>query len=104
MEIKPLNDTIKEVYVPPFTPRQDLTTIIGILIPVAWTSSGEITCLAVATFDEKEYRLAAGEKVDQWQGRRGQMLSVQGVPYEKNGFQWFSVHSFQLIDAKIHNR
>jgi hypothetical protein len=78
--------------------RQSATTIKGILIPVAWASSGKITCVAVATFDEKEYRVAADDKVDQWQHYLSRVVSVQGTPYVQNGLQWFSVQSLQLVE------
>jgi hypothetical protein len=41
-------------------PRQDDTVFEGVLLPVVWTSAGEVAEVSLMTFDEAEYRIEAG--------------------------------------------
>lgn len=94
-----INHKEKSVY--PLPPQQTEIRIKGVLIPVAWETTGKITCLAVATFDEKEYRIRADGLDGQWQDLLSKMVTVEGVPYEKDGLQWFSARSIQPINQEI---
>jgi hypothetical protein len=72
-------------------------TINGVLVPVAWNSSGHVTCVAVSTFDEKEYRIAGPEASNQWQDYLNREISVQGLPFQRGMEQWITVQAFRVI-------
>ena len=74
-------------------------TVRGVLVPVAWAPGGDVTGLAVATFDEKEFRLEAGNAWDQWRELLNRMVSVDGIPYEQDGVQWLHVRSLRSIES-----
>jgi hypothetical protein len=71
-------------------------TIHGILVPVSWNTSGEIMCVAVSTFDEKEYRIADDDATRQWQEYLNREISIQGQPFSNGVEQWITVHSFHV--------
>jgi len=77
-------------------------TINGILVPVAWNSSGQAVCVAVSTFDEKEYRIADQNESNLWQDSLNREVTVQGQPYQRGIEQWISVQSFHLIESVPH--
>jgi len=79
--------------------QKALITIKGILIPVAWASGGDVTAMAVATFDEKEFRLTADDAWNQWRELLSQKVSASGIPFEQDGIQWLQVRSLQSIDG-----
>jgi hypothetical protein len=74
----------------------DTITIHGILVPVSWTTSGEIVCMAVSTFDEKEYRIAGDEAAGQWRDYLNREVSIQGRPFLDGVEQWITVQSFHV--------
>lgn len=71
-------------------------TIHGILVPVSWNTSGEIVCVAVSTFDEKEYRIAGDEAAGQWREYLNREITIQGRPFHNGVEQWITVQSFHL--------
>ena len=71
-------------------------TIHGILVPVSWNTSGEILCVAVSTFDEKEYRIAGGDAARQWQDYLNREIAIQGRPFFNGIDQWITVQSFHV--------
>jgi len=86
----PLNISIQEF---------DTITINGILVPVSWNSSGQVVCVAVSTFDEKEYRIADRDASIQWQDHLNREVSVHGRPYQRGIEQWIAVQSFHVIES-----
>ena len=74
----------------------DTITIHGILVPVSWNTSGEIVCVAVSTFDEKEYRIAGDHAADQWRDYLNQEISIHGQPFFNGAEQWITVQSFHI--------
>jgi hypothetical protein len=74
-------------------------TIHGILVPVSWNVSGEIVCVAVSTFDEKEYRIAGYDTAGQWRDYLNREVSIQGRPFLNGVEQWITVHSFRLVQS-----
>jgi hypothetical protein len=80
------------------TPKA-LITVKGVLIPVAWAPGGDITAMAVATFDEKEFRLTTDDACIQWQELLSCKVSASGIPFEQDGVQWLRVCTLQPIDA-----
>ena len=74
-------------------------TIHGILVPVSWNASGEIVCVAVSTFDEKEYRIAGCDTADQWRDYLNQEVSIQGRPFLNGVEQWITVQSFHVVQS-----
>jgi hypothetical protein len=77
-------------------------TINGILVPVSWNSSGQVVCVAVSTFDEKEYRIADQDAADLWQDSLNREVTVKGQPYQRGIEQWISVQSFHIIESVPH--
>lgn len=77
----------------------DTITINGILVPVSWNSSGQVVCVAVSTFDEKEYRIADLDAPSQWQDYLNREISVHGRPYQRGIEQWITVQSFHVIGS-----
>jgi hypothetical protein len=75
-------------------------TINGVLVPVAWNSSGHVTSVAVSTFDEKEYRIAGPEASNQWQDYLNREVSVQGLPFQRGIEQWITVQAFCVIQSR----
>jgi hypothetical protein len=71
-------------------------TIHGILVPVSWNTSGEILCVAVSTFDEKEYRIAGDDATRQWHEYLNREISIQGQPFLSGVEQWITVQSFYV--------
>jgi hypothetical protein len=74
-------------------------TINGVLVPVAWNSAGHVTCVAVSTFDEKEYRIDGPEASNQWRDYLNREVSVQGLPYYRGIEQWITVQTFHVVQA-----
>ena len=74
-------------------------TINGVLVPVAWNSSGHVTSVAVSTFDEKEYRIAGPEASNQWKDYLNREISVQGYPFQRGIEQWITVQAFRVIPS-----
>jgi hypothetical protein len=74
-------------------------TINGVLVPVSWNPSGEVVCVAVSTFDEKEYRLAGHDAADQWQDHLNREVSIQGRPFQRGVEQWIAVRAFHIIQS-----
>ena len=81
------------------TPSTETITINGVLVPVAWNPSGRIVCVAVSTFDEKEYRIAGLAESDQWRDYLNKAVSIHGQPYRCGIEQWITVQSFQVIET-----
>jgi hypothetical protein len=81
----------------------DTITINGILVPVSWNASGEIVCVAVSTFDEKEYRIAGHDAPSQWQGYLNREVSIQGRPFQRGAEQWITVQTFHIIPSGQHS-
>lgn len=77
----------------------DTITINGILVPVSWNSSGQVVCMAVSTFDEKEYRIADHDASSQWQDHLNREVSVHGRPYQRGIEQWIAVRSLHVIES-----
>jgi hypothetical protein len=75
-------------------------TIHGILVPVSWNPTGKIVSLAVSTFDEKEYRIAGDEAVDQLRDYLNREVSIQGRPFQNGVEQWITVHSFHAVQSE----
>jgi hypothetical protein len=74
-------------------------TVHGILVPVSWNTSGEIVCLAVSTFDEKEYRIAADDAAGQWRDYLNREIAIQGRPFLNGVEQWITVQSFRVVQS-----
>jgi hypothetical protein len=72
-------------------------TINGILVPVSWNKAGEVTGVAVSTFDEKEYRIADDDGPSQWQDYLNREVSIQGRPFQRGVEQWIAVQSFRIV-------
>jgi hypothetical protein len=77
-------------------------TINGILVPVSWDSSGQVVCVAVSTFDEKEYRIADHDAPSRWQDYLNREVTVRGRPYQLGIEQWITVQSFHIIESVPH--
>lgn len=78
--------------------RADETiTIHGILVPVSWNTSGQIVCMAVSTFDEKEYRIAGADAADRWRDYLNREVAIQGQPFRDGVEQWITVQSFHVV-------
>ena len=77
-------------------------TINGILVPVSWNTAGQVVCVAVSTFDEKEYRIAEHDASDRWQDYLNQEISVQGRPYQRGIEQWITVQTFHFNESVPH--
>ena len=86
---------------PPSKPSASIT-INGVLVPVAWNSSGHVTCVAVSTFDEKEYRIDGPEASSQWKDFLNREVSVQGCPFQRGIEQWITVQAFRVIPSAPH--
>lgn len=84
------------------SPDKCAITINGILVPVSWNSSGEIICVAVSTFDEKEYRLDDSNPSSLWQDCLNREVTVRGRPYQRGIYQWITVQSFHIIESGPH--
>lgn len=80
----------------------DAITINGVLVPVSWTPSGGIVCVAVSTFDEKEYRIADQDSTDKWQDYLNREVFVRGRPFQRGIEQWITVQSFHIIESFPH--
>jgi hypothetical protein len=79
-------------------PPNETITINGVLVPVAWNPSGRVVCVAVSTFDEKEYRIACHDDADQWRDYLNHEVAVSGRPYQRGPEQWITVQSFHFMD------
>lgn len=78
--------------------RADETiSIHGILVPVSWNTSGQIVCVAVSTFDEKEYRIADADSADRWRDYLSREVAIQGLPFRNGVEQWITVQSFHVV-------
>lgn len=60
-------------------------------------------CMAVATFDENEYRIAENDALDQWCNDLNKAVEIQGRPYKREGEQWLAVHTFHFIETISQN-
>jgi hypothetical protein len=78
---------------------EETITIHGVLVPVSWNASGEIVCVAVSTFDEKEYRIAGDDAADQWRDYLNQEVAIQGRPFHNGVEQWIAVQSFHVVQS-----
>jgi hypothetical protein len=85
-------------------PLEKGTAIIvkGILIPVAWNSQGKVTLLAVADFNEKEYRLDDAELLDACDTLRQKLVELHGIPFCRGTEQWLRVISYRLLQKTSH--
>ena len=72
-------------------------TIHGILVPVSWNAAGEIVCLAVSTFDEKEFRIAGDDAADRLRDYLNREVAIQGRPFRSGVEQWITVQSFHVV-------
>lgn len=82
------------------TAHEDRTiTINGILVPVSWDSSGRVMCVAVSTFDEKEYRIDDLDASSRWQEYLNREVTVLGRSYQRGVYQWIIVQSLQIVDS-----
>jgi len=54
-------------------------TLTGILIPAAWNAEQEVTAVALATADEKEYRLTDNRKGRELLGYLQRQAEVTGL-------------------------
>jgi hypothetical protein len=77
-------------------------TIHGILVPVSWNTAGEILCVAVSTFDEKEYRVAGDEAAVHLRDYLNREVSIQGRPFQNGVEQWITVQSFHAVQSERH--
>ena len=75
-------------------------TIHGILVPVSWNTSGEIVCVAVSTFDEKEYRIAGDDVVSRLGAYLNREIAIQGRTFQNGMEQWITVQSFCLVQPE----
>jgi hypothetical protein len=73
--------------------------INGVLVPVSWNKAGEVVCVAVSTFDEKEYRIADPEAASQWQDYLNREVAIQGRAFKRGLEQWITVQSFRIIQS-----
>lgn len=69
----------------------------GILIPVGWNSRGEITLLAVADFNEKEYRIDDVDLIAECGSLLQKLVELHGAPYYRGTEQWLRVISYRLL-------
>jgi hypothetical protein len=69
----------------------------GILIPVGWNSRGEITLLAVADFNEKEYRIDDADLIAECESLLQKLVELHGFPYCRGTEQWLRVISYRLL-------
>ena len=76
-----------------------IITINGVLVPVSWNAAGKVVCVAVSTFDEKEYRIADHDASDQWQEHLNREVSIRGQPFRRGVEQWITVQSFHIIES-----
>ena len=74
-------------------------TVRGILVPVSWNASGEIVCVAVSTFDEKEYRIACDDLTDQWRDYLNQEIAIHGRPFLNGVELWIAVQTFHVVQS-----
>ena len=72
-------------------------SVKGILIPVGWNSRGDITLLAVADFNEKEYRIDDADLIAECESLLQKLVELHGVPYYRGTEQWLRVISYQLL-------
>ena len=55
-----------------------LSVISGIIIPVEWSEEGDITGIALSTYDEEEYLITNHEKIEELIGFLRQEVEVTG--------------------------
>jgi hypothetical protein len=81
-------------------PQPNETIVIrGIIVPAGWSANGQIICVAVATFDEKEYRIAENDAIEQWRYDLNKAVEIQGRPYKRGIEQWLAIHAFHFIET-----
>lgn len=76
-------------------PQKLTVAIQGVVIPVSWDSCGEPTALAVAGFDEREYRLVHDEAFGGLYACIGQSVIVEGRRIERDKTTWLMVESYK---------
>ena len=72
-------------------------SVKGILIPVGWNSRGGITLLAVADFNEKEYRIDDADLISECESLLQKLVELHGVPFYRENEQWLHVISYRLL-------
>ena len=61
------------------TQKKRPATLVGILIPADWNDRHEVIALALATADEKEYRIGRGKKGKELQSLLHRYVEVTGT-------------------------
>jgi hypothetical protein len=60
-------------------PRKKTVTLLGIVIPADWNDRQEVIAAALATADEKEYRIAANRKGKELLGYLQRQIEATGT-------------------------
>jgi hypothetical protein len=76
-------------------PNKRPGTLAGILIPADWNDRHEVIALALATADEKEYRIGRGKKGRELHSLLHRHVEVTGtVRLEENGKSVITVRHY----------
>jgi hypothetical protein len=75
-----------------------IISINGLLVPVEWDDQGNVTGMAVYTFNEQEYRLI-GRGMRGLLGHIRKRIMVQGFLVERKGRKYLRVQGYRPVES-----
>ena len=79
------------------SPDQSLIKIDGLITPSNWDDGGNVTALALSTFDEDEYVIEKGRKGDQLYSFIRKKVEVRGIVKEIDGIKRIKIKDYRII-------
>ena len=77
--------------------KSHTVTLTGLIIPAAWNADQEVAAVALATADEKEYRLAVNRKGRELFGYLQHPVEVTGpLSQDEEGKMVIAVRSYTI--------
>lgn len=77
-------------------PEKGFSVLTGLIIPVQWNEKGEITKVALSTYDEEEYLITNNEKFEELSRFLRQEVELTGSVIQNNKVKSIQVHSFNV--------
>ena len=70
--------------------KQTTTSIKGVVVPAEWETDGRVAAVDIAGYDEKKYRVAAGQIGSQLFRFIKQRIVAEGIV--QSGKRWDTIH------------
>jgi len=82
--------------------KSPLLTLRGVVIPLAWSESGEVTSVGISTFNEQEYVLEPSPAQGTWLDLLRKEVEVKGsVAVNQQGLKVLQVVSIHVIGKEL---